>query len=186
MLPATKIRVGMVLVLEGELYRVLKVDHLTPGNLRAKVMTQLRSLRTGLKNEHRFRAEDTVEQATFVEKEMEYLYQDAEQFIFMDTSNYEQIHMSQEDLGNAVHYLQPNTKVMIEFYEERPIGVELPGTMVLEITETDPPMKGATASGSAKPAVLTNGLTVKVPQFIQVGDKVKVDTSSNEYVERAE
>ncbi len=176
----------MALVIEGELYRVLKVDHLTPGNLRAKVMTQLRSMRTGLKNEHRFRAEDTVEKATFVEKEMEYLYQDGEQYVFMDTTTYEQFHMNQEELGNAVHYLQPNTKVTVELYEERPIGVELPGTMILTITDTQPPMKGATASGSAKPAVLENGLTVKVPQFIQTGDKIKVDTSTNEYVERAD
>jgi elongation factor P len=184
MIAATQIRVGMVIVLEGELYLVLRVDHITPGNKRGKVQTELRSLRTGLKTEHRFRSEDTVEKAVLTEKEMEYLYQDGDSYHFMDSATYEQIHLRKEDLGNAVYYLQPNTKVMVEFHEERPIGVELPAAMDLKVTETSPPMKGATAAGGAKPATLENGLTVKVPQFIQTGDLVRVDTSTNEYLER--
>ena len=184
MIQATQIRVGMVIVHEGELYRVLKIDHITQGNKRGKVQTDLRNIRTGIKTEYRFRSEDTVEKAVFTEKEMEYLYNDGDAYHFMDSSNYEQIQLTKDSLGNAVFYLKPNTKVLVEFHEERPIGVELPSAMNLKIADTAPPMKGATASGGAKPATLENGLTVKVPQFLQTGDVIKVDTSSNEYVER--
>ena len=184
MIQATQIRVGMVIVHEGELYRVLKIDHITQGNKRGKVQTDLRNIRTGIKTEYRFRSEDTVEKAVFTEKEMEYLYNDGDAYHFMDSSNYEQIQLTKDSLGNAVFYLKPNTKVLVEFHEERPIGVELPSAMNLKIADTAPPMKGATASGGAKPATLENGLTVKVPQFLQTGDVIKVDTSSNEYMER--
>lgn len=185
MIQATQIRVGMVIIHEGELYRVLKIDHITQGNKRGKVQTELRNIRTGTKTEYRFRSEDSVEKAVFTEKEMEYLYSEGESYIFMDSSNYEQIQLNKDEVGNAIHYLQPNTKVQVEFFDEKPIGIELPASMVLKVVTTDPPLKGATASGSAKPATLENGLTVKVPQFIEVGDQVRVDTSSNEYIERA-
>lgn len=184
MIQATQIRVGMVIIHEGELYRVLKIDHITQGNKRGKVQTDLRNIRTGIKTEYRFRSEDTVEKAVFTEKEMEYLYNDGDAYHFMDSSNYEQIQLTKDSLGNAVFYLKPNTKVLVEFHEERPIGVELPSAMNLKIADTAPPMKGATAAGGAKPATLENGLTIKVPQFLQTGDVIKVDTSSNEYVER--
>lgn len=185
MIAATQIRVGMVIIFEGELYRVLKIDHITQGNKRGKVQTDLRNIRTGLKTEHRFRSEDSVEKAVFTEKEMEFLYNDGDAYHFMDSVNFEQIQLNKDELGNAVYYLQPNTKVQVEFFDEKAIGVELPPSMVLTITDTQPPLKGATASGSAKPATLDNGLTVKVPQFIEVGNKVRVDTSTNEYIERA-
>ena len=184
MIAATQIRVGMVIIFEGDLYRVLKIDHITQGNKRGKVQTELRSVRTGLKAEHRFRSEDTVEKAVFNEKEMEYLYSEGDFYTFMDSINFEQIQLSKDELGNAINYLQPNTKVKVEFFDERPIGVELPPSMTLKIVDTQPPLKGATASGSAKPATLENGLTVKIPQFIEVGEMVRVDTSTNEYIER--
>lgn len=184
MMSAKQIRVGMVIIYNGELHRVLSVDHITPGNLRAKVQTELRNIRTGIKTQNRFRSDEDVEKATFNTKEMEFLYNEGDLYTFMDSENYEQIQMNKESLGNAVCYLQPNTKVAVDFYEERPIGVELPASMVLKITDTQPPMKGATASGSSKPATLENGLTVKVPQFIGTGELVKVDTSTNEYIER--
>ncbi len=184
MMQATQIRVGMVIVQEGELLQVLRIDHITQGNKRGKVQTELRNLKTGIKTQYRFRSEDTVEKAALSEKEMEFLYQEGESYIFMDSTTYDQIHLNKEDLGNAVHYLKPNTKVLVEFHEERAIGVELPSSMDLKIVETDPPLKGATASGGPKPAVLDNGLTIRVPQFVQPGDIVKVDTSTNEYIER--
>jgi elongation factor P len=174
----------MIVVHEGDLYRVLNIAHITQGNKRGKVQTELRSLRTGTKIEYRFRSEDSVEKAVLTEKEMEYLYQEGDFYYFMDVVNYEQTHLNRDDLGNAIYYLQPNTKVLVEFYEERPIGVELPGTMDLKVADTQPAMKGATASGGAKPATLENGLTVKVPQFVQTGDVVRVDTATNEYLER--
>lgn len=184
MIQATQLRAGMIIVHEGELYRVLNIDHITQGNKRGKVQTDLRNVRTGIKTEYRFRSEDSVEKAVLSEKDMEYLYSEGDHFFFMDSQNYEQIQLNRDDLGNAVHYLQPNTKVLVEFHDERAIGVEIPSTMDLEVTDTAPPMKGATASGGAKHAVLENGLTVKVPQFVQTGDKVRVDTSTNEYLER--
>ncbi len=185
MIQGTQIRSGMIIVHEGELYRVLNILHITQGNKRGKMQTELRNLKTGVKKEHRFRSEDTVEKATLNEKEMEFLYQEGTFYIFMDSQNYEQIQMSQDDLGNAVHYLKPNTKVTVEFYEEKALGIELPSSMDLIVADTQPPLKGATASGSAKPATLDNGLSIKVPQFIKTGDKIRVDTSTNEYIERA-
>ena len=185
MLAATQIRVGMVILHDGDLCQVLKIDHITQGNKRGKVQTEMRNLRTGSKVEYRFRSEDSVEKAILSEKEMEYLYHEGDTYYFMDSVNYEQIQLNKGELGNAIYYLQPNTKVLVEFHEERPIGVELPSTMILKIKDTAPPMKGATAAGGAKPATLENGLTVKVPQFIQAGDNVKVDTTTNAYVERA-
>lgn len=185
MIQATQIRVGMVIIYEGELCKVMGIDHITQGNKRGKVQVEMRNLRTGNKLNYRFRSEDSVEKAILNEKEMEFLYNDADTFHFMDSANYEQIQMTREDVGNAVYYLKPNTKVMVEFHEERPIGLELPVTMDLKVTDTEPPMKGATASGGAKPATLENGLSLKVPQFIQVGEVIRVNTSTNEYVERA-
>ncbi len=184
MIAATQLRVGMVIVHSGDLCQVLHIDHITQGNKRGKVQAEMRNLKTGTKIEYRFRSEDTIEKAVLSEREMEYLYNEGDLYHFMDSENYEQIHLTKEDLGNGVYYLQPNTKVMVEFHEERPIGVELPAIMEQKILETDPPMKGATASGGSKPAKLENGLTVKVPQFIQAGDFIRVDTSTNEYLER--
>lgn len=184
MIQATQLRAGMIIVHDGDLYRVLNIAHITQGNKRGKVQTELRNVRTGIKTEYRFRSEDSVEKAVLTEKEMEFLYSEGEAYHFMDTVTYEQIHLFAEELGNAVYYLQPNTKVLVEFHEERAIGVELPSTMDLKVTETQPAMKGATASGGAKPAQLENGLTIKVPQFVQTGDVIRVDTATSEYVER--
>lgn len=184
MIAATQVRVGMVILYEGELCKVMGVDHITQGNKRGKVQVEMRNLRTGNKLQYRFRSEDTVEKAVLSQKDMEYLYNDGDAYYFMDTSNYEQISVHKDELGNAVHYLKPNTKVRVEVHEERPIGVELPSTMELKIVDTQPPMKGATAAGGAKPAVLENGLTIKVPQFIEVGEVVRVSPETNEYVDR--
>ena len=185
MISATQVRVGMVILYEGELCKVMAIDHITQGNKRGKVQVEMRNLRTGNKLQYRFRSEDTVEKAVLTEKEMEYLYNDGEAYHFMDSSNYEQIQINKDELGNAVNYLQPNTKVMVMTHDEKPIGVQLPTTMTLKIVETQPPMKGATAAGGAKPAKLDNGLTIKVPQFIEEGEMVRVNTETNEYVDRA-
>lgn len=184
MIQATQIRVGMIILHAGELCRVLTIQHITQGNKRGKMQVDMRRLRDGIKLENRFRSEDSVERATLEEKEMEYLYREGATYHFMDTTTFEQTQMLQEALGNAIHYMQPNTKVMVDFYEEQPVGVEIPSLMIQTVVETDPTMKGATAARGYKPAKLDNGLTVKVPQFIQVGDKIKVDTNTNEYSER--
>ena len=174
----------MIIVHEGELYRVLAIQHVTPGNKRGKMQVEMRRIKDGTKIEYRFRSEDSVEKATLEQRDMEYLYQEGEHYCFMDQATYEQVHLSSEMLGSAVHYLQPNTKVVVDLYQERPIGVEIPSTMDLKVVTTDPVFKSATAASSYKPAKLENGITVKVPAFVKEGDRVRVDTASDEYLER--
>jgi elongation factor P len=185
MIQATQLRSGMAILHEGNLCRVLSVYHLTPGNWRGMVQAKLRNLKTGNSFEHRFRSEDRVEKADLEEHEMEFLYSAADEYHFMNTDTYEQVAIQKDDLGSAVYYLTPNTKVMVDFYEHRPVGVELPITVDLKVVETPPGMKGATASNSGKPATLETGLQVTVPQFIEIGETVRIDTAEGKYLERA-
>ncbi len=185
MIQATQLRSGMAILHEGNLCRVLSVQHITPGNWRGMVQAKLRNLRSGNSFEYRFRSEDRVEKADLEEHEMEFLYASGDEFHFMNTDTYDQVAITREDLGQVVDYLVPNTKVMVEFYEHRPVGVELPITVDLKVVETQPGMKGATASNSGKPAILETGLQVSVPQFIDVGDVVRIATAEGKYLERA-
>jgi elongation factor P len=185
MIQATQLKAGMAILHEGNLCRVMSVQHLTPGNWRGMVQAKLRSLKTGNSFEHRFRSEDRVLKADLEEHEMEFLYAEGEDYNFMNTSSYEQVAMRREDLGDAVFYLTPNVKVMVEFYEHRPVGVELPLTVDLKVTDTPPGMKSATASNSGKPATLETGLQITVPQFVNSGDVIRVDTAEGKYLERA-
>jgi elongation factor P len=185
MIQATQLRSGMAILHEGNLCRILSVQHITPGNWRGMVQAKLRNLKSGNSFEYRFRSEDRVEKADLEEHEMEFLYASGDDFHFMNTDTYDQVAITREDLGQAVDYLVPNTKVLVEFYEHRPVGVELPITVDLKVVETQPGMKGATASNSGKPAVLETGLQVSVPQFIDVGDVVRIDTAEGKYLERA-
>ncbi len=185
MIQATQLKAGMAILHEGTLCRVMNVQHLTPGNWRGMVQTKLRNLKSGNSFEHRFRSEDRVEKADLEEHEMEFLYAEGEDYNFMNTSSYEQVAMRREDLGDAVFYLTPNTKVLVEFHEHRPVGVELPLTVDLKVTDTPPGMKGATASNSGKPATLETGLQITVPQFVNSGDVIRVDTAEGKYLERA-
>lgn len=184
MIGATQIRPGMVLQVEGNLYRVIKIQHVTPGKGNAIMQTELRDLRAGNKVEKRFRPSESVEKVSIHTKEMEYLYHEGDLYHFMDTTSYEQHQINATALGNAVHYLTPNTKITVDLFESEPIGVELPSAMEFEVVECDPPMKGATASGSNKPAKLNNGVTIKVPPYLKVGDKVKINPNTDEYLER--
>jgi elongation factor P len=185
MIPATQLRVGMAILHEGNLCRVMSVQHITPGNWRGMVQTKLRNLKSGNSFEYRFRSEDRVERAELEEHEMEFLYGSGDEFHFMNTDTYEQVAIHSDDLGDAVRFLTPNVKVLVEFYEHRPVGVELPVTVDLRVIETAPGMKGASASNSGKPATLETGLQVVVPQFINVGDLVRIDTAEAKYLERA-
>lgn len=184
MIQATQIRVGMIIVYEKELHRVLNIQHLTQGNKRGKMQVEMRRLRDGTKIEYRYRSEESVEKASLEQRDMEYLYREGEHYCFMDSANFEQVHLAAEILGNAVHYLQPNTKVVVDLYQEVAVGIEIPTTMDLKVVETDPVFKSATAASSYKPAKLENGITVKVPPFIKEGDRVRVDTGTDEYLER--
>ncbi len=185
MIQATQLRAGMAILHEGNLCRILSVQHITPGNWRGMVQAKLRNLKSGNSFEYRFRSEDRVAKADLEEHEMEFLYASGDDFHFMNTDTYDQVAITREDLGQAVDYLVPNTRVMVEFYEHRPVGVELPLTVDLRVVETQPGMKGATASNSGKPAVLETGLQVNVPQFIDVDDVVRIDTAEGKYLERA-
>jgi elongation factor P len=185
MISATELRAGMIVVHNGELHRAHSVVHKTPGNLRGFVQAKLRSLRTGAMNEHRFRSEDKIEKASLDTHEMQYLYSDGEGHHFMNQESYDQIRLSDEIVGDAMKYLLPETVIDVDFYEGNPISLELPTTVALKIVETDPGMKGATATASYKPAKLETGLQVMVPQFVEVGTIVRIDTRDDSYLERA-
>ena len=184
MIQATQLRRGNTILLNGELFQVVDYTHITPGNWRGMVQTKLRKLSTGSIIDHRFRSEDRVERAVLDEREMEYLYNDGNDYYFMDTENYEQIHFNGEMLGDAVQYLVPNSKIKVEFYDGKPLGIELPPTMNLKVVETDPGMPSATVSNVLKPAKLETGLVVGVPHFVQQGEVIRVDTTEGKYVER--
>jgi elongation factor P len=175
----------MVIKFNNELYSIFKMEHRTPGNLRGFVQVKMRSLRSGSMTEHRFSSEDRVERASLEEREMEYLYDDGEYYYFMDTENFEQMHLTREILGESVEFLVPQLKVNIEFYEGKPISVELPPTVDLKVVETEPGLKGASVSNVTKPAKLETGLVVQVPPFINEGEKIRVSTSEGTYQERA-
>ncbi|MFH1829488.1 MAG: elongation factor P [Pseudomonadota bacterium] len=185
MVQANRIRAGSVILFNGELCRVLSVTHLTPGNLRAMVQAKMRNIKTGVQFENRFRATENVEMAFLEKHQMEYLFDDGERYHLMNTENYEQIEMDREMFGDAIHYLLPNTKVEVTFYDGNPIGVDLPSTVNLKVVEADPSLKKQTASSSYKKCVVETGLTVMVPAFIKAGDVIKISTESGEYLERA-
>ena len=182
---ATQLRPGMIILHEGDLYTVHSVDHRTPGNKRGAMATKMRSLRSGSMTEHRFSSEDRVERAALDEQEMEYLYDDGEYYYFMNTETFEQMHLTREILGDGVEFLVPQLKVHIEFYEGKAISVELPPTVDLTVTETEPGLKGASVSNVTKAAKLETGLMVQVPPFIVEGEKIRVSTSDGSYQERA-
>jgi elongation factor P len=181
---ATRIRKGNLIKVGNDLFRVLELHHLTPGNKRAHIQVRMRNIRTTTLNDHKFRAEEDVERATLDEREMHYLYNDGDHYYFMDTSNFEQIHISAEALGDSKDFLIPDMTIRVEFYDVEPVGIELPPTVDLLVKETAPGIKGATASAQVKPATLETGLVVQVPPFVNEGDKVRVNTETGEYQSR--
>ncbi len=184
-IPATQMRPGMVIKHNNDLHSVFSVEHRTPGNLRAFIQAKLRNLRTGAMFEHRFRSGDAIDKITVDEEKMEYLYQEGDAYVFMNTENYEQLHLNRDILGDAVEYLTANLQISVEFFNGKPVGVELPQTVELLIVETEPGLKSATASSVTKPAKTETGLVVYVPPFVNEGDKIRVDTSEGAYLSRA-
>ena len=184
-IPATQIRRGMVLVFEGQPCRIIEFRHHTPGNLRAMVQAKLKNLKSGSSFEHRFRAADTVEPAFMETHDLEFMYKGGDTYHFMNTENYDQIEMDDEALGDNAQWMQPGMRIQAEFFEGKAIGIRLPNTMTLEIVETAPVMKTATKNASSKPAKLENGVTVNVPEFISTGEKVRVNPTTGEYMDRA-
>jgi elongation factor P len=182
---ATKMRKGTLVKIGNDLFRVLELQHVTPGNLRGFVRVKFRNIRSGTLSDQKLRSEDFVERATLDEREMQYMYNDGTDYYFMDTSSYEQIHISSEALGDSVNYLIAEMLINVEFYGSEPVGIELPQTVDLLVQDTPPAIKGATANAQLKPATLETGLVVQVPPFINIGDKIRVNTESGEYQARA-
>src|SRR5947209_9380094 len=174
----------MLIKVGNDLFRILELHHLTPGNKRAHIQVRMRNIRTSSLADHKFRAEEDVERAILDEREMQYLYNDGDAFYFMDTSSYDQIHISSEALGDSKDYLIAEMLIRVEFYGEEPVGIELPPTVDLVVKETVPGIKGATASAQIKPATLETGLVVNVPSFINEGDRIRVNTETGEYQSR--
>ena len=182
---ATRLRKGMLIKIGNDLFRILDMQHMTPGNKRGFIQARMRNIRTQTLSDQKFRAEDDVERATLDEREMQYLYNDGDHYYFMDTSTYDQIHISSEALGDSKDFLIPDAIIRVEFYESEPVGIELPQTVDLVVKKTVPGIKGATASAQVKPATLETGLVVQVPPFINEGDVIRVNTESGEYLSRA-
>ncbi len=181
---ASHVRKGQIILYQDVPHRVLDFQHRTPGNLRAFVQMKLRNLLTGASIGVRFSATESVERAMLEQHEMQYLYSDPAGHYFMNTETYDQITLDDEALGNATDYLVPEMRIVVEYHDGQPIGVELPSTVDLTITETEPELKGATASASYKPATLETGVVVQVPAFIKTGDKVRVNPNDGTYQER--
>jgi elongation factor P len=182
---ATQLRKGMIVKVDNKLFRIFDRQHVTPGNLRGFVRIKMRNIQNGSMAEEKFRSEDIVERVSLEQKEMQYLYNDAEGFHFMDTSTYDQVQLQADLLGDMVGFLKPEMSVEVEFYGENPIGIELPQTVDLKVVSTMPAIKGATATNQTKPATLETGVVIQVPPFIGEGDVIRVNTETGEYQTRA-
>ncbi len=184
-IPATQMRPGMIIKHNEQLHLVFKVEHRTPGNLRAFIQAKLRNLRTGALFEHRFRSGDAIEKVVVDEIAMEFLYSDGDDYYFMNPVDYEQTVLKSSTLGDAVEYLTPNLQIHVSYHDGQAVGVELPTFVELTVVETEPGLKSATASSVTKPAKTETGLMVQVPAFINEGEKIRVDTSEGTYMSRA-
>jgi elongation factor P len=182
---ATRLRKGMLIKVDQDLLRILEIHHITPGNKRGHVLTKMRDIRSGRLVDNKFRAEDDVERATLDEHEMQFLYREGDLYHFMNTENYEQVHLSLEVLGDNALYLLSEMTIKVEFYETEPVGIHLPLTVDLKVADTVPGIKGATASAQVKPATLETGLVVNVPSFVSEGDVIRINTETGEYLGRA-
>ena len=183
---ATEIRAGNLIELDKRIWRILKSYHVHVGGRGGAFMqVEMKDVETGTKRNERIRTEDKVERAYVEPRQMQFLYQDGAGYVFMDKESYEQITLAADFLEGQAGYLLPNTDVQVNFHNERPIGVELPGSVVLTVVETEPSMKNATVTGSFKPAKVETGITVMVPQFVGEGERIKVNTDTGEYMERS-
>ena len=185
MISTNDFRTGLTIELDGEVYAVVDFQHVKPGKGSAFVRSKLRNVKTGFTIERTFRAGEKVPRAHIEYREMQFLYSLGEDNFFMDTSTYEQINLNDEKLGDNKKYLKENMVIGVQVYEGAPIGVELPNSVELTVAETDPGLRGDTASGGTKPATLETGAVVQVPLFISIGDVIRVDTRTGQYLERA-
>jgi elongation factor P len=184
-IPATQMRPGMIIKHKDQLHLVFKVEHRTPGNLRAFIQAKLRNIRTGAMFEERFRSADAIDKVVVDEVSMEYLYNDGDDYYFMNPVDYEQTVLKGSTLGDAIEYLTPNLRIEVSYHDGQAVGIELPTNVELTVIETEPGLKSATASSVTKPAKTETGLVVQVPSFINEGEKIRVDTSEGTYMSRA-
>jgi len=181
---ATQLKVGMVIMHNQKPHRVTNVLHVTPGNWRGMVQTRLVNIQTGSNTEHRFRSEDKVVKADMEQHALQFSYRAGDTFHFMNTESYEMIDLPGDVLGDAVNYLVEGTTIDADYFEGRVVGVELPMFVELNVTETTPHIKGAAVQNTSKPAILETGYEIKVPPYIEAGNRVKIDTRTGEFVER--
>ena len=184
MIAATQLKVGMVIMHNGRPHRVTNVMHVTPGNWRGMVQTRLVQIETGSNTEHRFRSEDKVERANLEEHNLQFSYRAGDEYHFMNTESYEMVSMTADVLGDAIHYLVEGMVIEALYYEGRVVGVEVPMFVELTVKETTPNIKGAAVQNTSKPAILETGYEIKVPPYIEIGNRVKIDTRTGEFVER--
>jgi len=184
-IPATQMRPGMIIKHKDQLHLVFKVEHRTPGNLRAFIQAKLRNIRTGAMFEERFRSADAIDKVVVDEVSMEFLYNDGDDYYFMNPVDFEQTVLKGSTLGDAIEYLTPNLQIKVSYFDGLAVGVDLPAAVELTVVETEPGLQSATASSVSKPAKTETGLVVQVPSFINEGEKIRVDTSEGAYLSRA-
>ncbi|MCK1999040.1 translation elongation factor P (EF-P) [Paenisporosarcina quisquiliarum] len=186
MISVNDFKTGLTILVDGVLYRVLDFQHVKPGKGAAFVRSKLRNLRNGSVNEKTFRAGEKVEKAQIDNRKMQYLYASGDQHVFMDTDSYEQIELGENQIEYELKFLRENMEIHVIQFQGETLGVELPKTVILEVTETEPGIKGDTSGGGSKTASLETGLVVTVPLFINVGDKLIINTDEGSYVSRAQ
>jgi len=183
---ASDVRIGNLVEYQGKLWRILKKSHVKPGKGGAFAQLEMKAISDNTKLNERFRSEDKLEKAHVEPRQMQYLYPDGQDFVFMDLETFEQMSIANDDLTSQADFLLPNEEVQINFYNEQPIGIELPASVVMKVEETETVVKGQTAAGSGKPAIVETGLRVIVPPFVNTGDKIRINTDTGEYMERAD
>jgi elongation factor P len=184
MIVPTQLKVGMIIMHNGKPHRVTNVVHVTPGNWRGMVQTRLVNIETGSNTEHRFRSEDKLDRANMEQHSLQFSYRGADEFHFMNTENYEMVALHGDVLGEATGYLTEGMVIEAQYFEGRVVGVDVPMFVELAVTDTTPNIKGAAVQNTSKPAVLETGLEIKVPPYVEVGNRVKIDTRTGEFVER--
>jgi len=182
---ATRLRKGMLIKLGPDLFRILDLHHLTPGNKRAHIQARMRNIRSFALADEKFRAEEDIERATLDEREMQYLYREGDAYVFMDLDDYEQVHVDGTNLGSAASFLKEGDHAVLPVYAGQVVGVELPAAVELTVADTEPGVQGDRVSGARKAATLETGLVLQVPLFVEPGETIKVDTRTGEYLARA-
>ena len=179
------VRKGMVIIEDGQLFQCVDRELRTPGNLPSKLTLKLKSLKNGLVNQVRVHPEDKVEQAYLKKREMQYLYKDGDRYVFMDNETFDQVELEEDMVGEFAGYLKENMNCQVQFHEEKALSIELPAQVELEVVDTEPAIKGATAQAQYKPATVETGIKITVPPFISIGDRIIVDTRDGKYLSRA-